>query len=756
MGLAQTVQTSTTITPTTKTPATQLEEVIVTASRRTSTVLTTSGGITAVTGADIQARGFVDFSSFAQTIAGLSFTTSGPGQTEYELRGVSSPGGNSPTVGFYLDDTPLTAAADSTSGKVVIDPSLYDISRVEVLRGPQGTLYGSSSMGGAIRIITNPPDPTAYAASADLKLSGMDGGGFNHTESAMANLPLIQDKVALRIVGTQDSASGWIDRIVLAPGAFPATGDLTRGDILGAPVAEDDHGVNATDDDTVRAALLLRPSQDLSITPSVFSQHVTQGGPSAFDTDPGTLAHYEPYDIAEPYSENVLLGALNIQYHLGGLDVSSNTADFSRKQTYVQDATEVLATGFGVSDPYFAGPVAFDAEDDTRQFSQELRVASSGETRLKWLIGIFYSDLESDSDSRSDVSGLVPLAGTANLYTRTEPYSIKQAALFGETSYQFTPQLKATVGLRGYYYDTRVVTTVSGVASTTGSDAESTSIAASQASGANPKFDVTYMPSGDLTLYATVAKGFRPGGGNQPVPNNPATAEGAACAADLAQLGLTGSPIQYGPDSLWSYELGEKARVFNRRVSVNASAYMIDWSGIQQGVSLNCGFGYTANAGDAKIYGAELELSAIIIEGLELRGSVGYIDAHLTQGDVAVGTVAGEPLQTVPTWTTNLVLSYTRPLGANLKLLSLIEYNYIGERANYAYLALTPTPAYELTNARLGVTNGRWTASLFANNLFNSHAELSFLAEQANYIPEYNRAITNPPLTAGVDFSVRY
>ena len=734
----------------------QLDDIIVTAQRRESTVLKTSGSITAISGDQIQARGFSEFSSIAATIPGLSSATSGPGQTEFNLRGVSSPGGNSATVGFYLDDTPLTAAANSNSGKVVVDPNLYDINRVEVLRGPQGTLYGSSSMGGTIRVLTNQPDAGKFDASAQVKLSGTKGGGFNHTENAMINIPIVTDRLALRIVGTEEVESGWIHRVVIAPGAFPDLINLVRGDVAAAPVAKDYDQSNQIRMQTIRGALRVEPVDGLTITPSILYQHLTQDGPSAFDTKPGTLAHYDVYDIPEPYSERFLLGTLNIEYHLGGVDFTSNTARFNRRQTLIQDTTEGLEYALGLPFPYLAGPVTFNARDDTKQFSQECRLASSGDTRFKWLVGAFYSNLQSQGNNVSIVPGLIPVVGTSNLFTRHQPYQIKQSALFGELSYKLTPSLKLTAGLRGYHYETNVTTVVSGVSSVTGGDSISTQFVNARNSGVNPKFVVTFTPSDQVTLYATAGKGFRPGGGNQAVPTNNATATGAQCAADLAALGLTKSPTEYGPDSLWSYELGGKTRLFNRRLSVNGAVYQIDWKGIQQGVSLSCGFGYTANAGQARIKGAELEISAVLVDGLRLDASAGYIDAKLIKGDIAVGTAAGQPIQTVPRWTGNIGLTYTRPLSRSLKMISHVEYLYTGPRVNGAYLSLTPTPAVELVNARIGVANDRWSLTAFVDNAFNKKAVFNYIAQQAISLPFYDRAATNQPLTAGLTIGLHY
>src|ERR1700733_11764470 len=189
-----------------------LEEIVVTAQKRESTVETTPISITALSGVDLQERGITDIQSVVQTVPGVSMRTSGPGQTELEMRGMTSSGGNSSTVGFYLDDTPLTAPASAQNGKVVIDPNLYDLNRVEVLRGPQGTLYGSGSMGGTIKLVPNAPNPNVFDASGEVIFGHTDDGGFNHGENGMINFPLINDTLAVRIVGSQEHVSGWINR----------------------------------------------------------------------------------------------------------------------------------------------------------------------------------------------------------------------------------------------------------------------------------------------------------------------------------------------------------------------------------------------------------------------------------------------------------------------------------------------------------------------------------------------------------------
>jgi len=232
-----------------------------------------------LTGANLRAGGVFSASELAQLIPGVSVKTSGPGQTEFELRGLTSTGGESPTVGFYLDETPLTPPAMAQNGKVVVDPNLYDLARIEVLRGPQGTLYGAGSMGGTIRLVTNQPNLHAFEASAEFIGSGTDRRRLQPYRSAMLNLPLARDVLALRVVGTDALTSGWIDRIVLNPFPLEVDNSTRRGDVTAAPVQQVFKGSNETHQQSVRAALTFAPSDRFSLTPSVMWQRTTQKRP---------------------------------------------------------------------------------------------------------------------------------------------------------------------------------------------------------------------------------------------------------------------------------------------------------------------------------------------------------------------------------------------------------------------------------------------------------------------------------------------
>ena len=312
--------------------STSLEEVVVTASKRVSTVQDTPISISAVSGDDLLARGVASLAALAQGTPGVSLKSEGPSQTEIEMRGMTSSGGNSATVGFYLDDIPLAGPASAQNGHVVIDPDLYDLNRIEILRGPQGTLFGSGSMGGTVRLITNQPNLSQFQSTAQSVLSGTDGGGFNHKDNLMVNLPLIDDTLALRVVGTEDYTSGWIDRIVADP--FPLVGGnpvgTVRGDVQDAPIEKQYPGSNAYQIYAARVTLLWKPTENLSVTPSFFHETSTQNGISAYDSAPGTEAHYQPFDIAEPLTDSLTAYSLNVNYSFPTFDLTSSTARWTR------------------------------------------------------------------------------------------------------------------------------------------------------------------------------------------------------------------------------------------------------------------------------------------------------------------------------------------------------------------------------------------------------------------------------------------
>jgi iron complex outermembrane recepter protein len=747
-----------------------LDEIVVTAEKHNSTVQKTPISMTAISGSQLQAQGITDIETLAQEVPGISMRTAGPGQTEYEMRGLSSAGGASPTVGFYLDETPMTAPAAAGNGKVVIDPDLFDLNRVEILRGPQGTLYGSGSMGGTIKLVTNAPQLNKYEGAIDASLSGTPGSGVNPGLSAMLNLPLVEDKVALRIVGTDKYTSGWIDRIVLNPFPIPtnqgcaptAFEGCNRGNIAGAPVQADYRGVNWERLTSVRGSLLITPVEDLSIQLGAFYQRIKQGGPNEYDASSGiapsapTLAHYEPYNLPEPFVDSYKLFSGTVTYDLPFATVTSATSYWSRSETQNQDYSQVLQNAFYLSQYY---PEIDKEIDSSRQFSEELRLASSGDGPFQWVGGAFYMSFKSIYDAAANNAQLCSLSTggcAANpqgiAFDAYDPYWTDEEALFGEASYKLTDTLKLTMGVRGFHFDNKGSFLVNGILTQTGNATQTSSVVRSHDSGYNPKVNLSYTPSNDLTVYATVAKGFRPGGVNEPVP----VSGPSSCLPGLLDRGLDQVPSSYGPDTVWNYELGEKAQLFGGRVTINSDFFYLQWKGVQLTSSLPCGYPYNSNAGDGVSYGPELEVAARLGAGFVLTLSGDYDHAELTQGSITSGYASGSPILNVPKYNASASLTYDYQISNLYALKARVSNALVGPLTDVAYY-VQKLPSYDLTDLRLSLLTGKWTGTLFVTNVTDRRAALTIdNTNQTFNSPDVTRVSTNQPRTIGIDLQFKF
>jgi len=805
----------------------QLQEVVITAEKRTSTVQTTAASITAVSSQEIADRGIVDFTSLAQSVPGISMRTSGPGQTEFEMRGLNSAGGNTSQVGFYLDETPLSSPAAAQLGKEEIDPTLYDLQRVEVLRGPQGTLYGSSSMGGTVKLVPNPPQLGTFAASGEIDGSYTgSGGSYNQKVNGMVNLP-IGDTIAVRIVGSELSDSGWIKRLVFQDGVPVDTGGYTPAaarppGFYTYPLAETIDGANTTTIDSTRISLLWKPMDNLSISPMVMYQLTRQGAPDAVDVNgdpthpsvPSTLAHWEIYDSAEPQQDQFTLGSLKIEYQAPGFTVTSATGNWARQTLVSQDSTEEnglpfqgccgpgsfsqydfaisaggVPLGMGPSGPAPNGPSVTE-KDSTRQFTEELRVTSTAPGPFQWILGYFYQDLFSEWDEWAIAPQATPIFGGPNLYVDYQPQTITQNAEFGEASWQFTSALKGTVGLRHYHYSLAQTNEEYGVFTELGNglgpaqQPPFNTAFSNRASGTDPKFDLSFQADPDVLLYATVAKGFRLGGVNQPIPvalppNPNAALTGNECGLQQkillipasqcfigAQQGLLlQAPASYASDSVWNYEIGEKSAWFDRRLIANVSAYYERWKDPQIATNL-AGFGLTANGGDARIYGLEAEFQALLTPEWTLGVNAGYTNAEFTEASSITGYPSGYNVPDIPDFTASVTLRWKHPLTGDLSLVGALEGNYVGTRTDAPYgqtisllninTFLIHLPAYGFVNARLGFAEDRWSASLYVNNLTNKQAILDPQPQIDLQSVAFVRYLVNRPITAGLDFTFKY
>jgi iron complex outermembrane recepter protein len=733
-----------------------LQEIIVTAEKRENSLQSTPISITAITGAALQYAGIANIA--ALTPPGVSFRSSGPGQTEIEMRGLNSAGGTSPTVGFYLDEVALTPPAASLNGKVVLDPNLFDLKQIEILRGPQGTLYGSGSMGGTVRLITNQPDLTHFSVNVQgIASDTADGGGFNRTGNIALNLPLLQDVLALRIVVGDTFQDGWIDRIVAQPfpletnPSCPGFYGCTRGNVRLAPVVADYRHSNAYEIKSARASVLYMPVDSLSIKPLVMAQETTARGPSQIDSDPGTNAHYQPFDVPEPLTDSFFLAGATLEYRLPEVTFTAVTADWHREQQQTQDFSEPMQDLFGFSaydiSAGGAGAANITATDKTSQLSQELRMTSTWAGPIQALVGAYFSRFYSEYDSNSQVPSLSSFFGTGNVNIVYFPTHLRQEALFGELSWRMMSSLTFTAGARYYTYKTTFINTQSGIA-TASLLTPQTLTGAASANGVNPKFNLAFTPTDAALLYATVAKGFRPGAGNVPVP----TSGGASCASSLAALGLANAPSQYAPDSVWSYEFGSKLQFLERRLTLDGAIYYENWSGVQQNLALSCGFDFTENAGDAHVYGGELEMQARVTDELAISLGGGYTRAAFTADDPATGAIQGQQLQNVPRFTETAAVTYRHSLNAATTLVASINDQFVDARHD----ALGSLPAYDVINAQVGTERGPWRVYLFGNNITDKRILVSDDNSLSLNIPSYNRISEGIPLTIGLNLSYKF
>jgi iron complex outermembrane receptor protein len=742
-----------------------LTEIVVTAEKRESTVLKTPISITAVSGADLSAAGIVNLSTIAAETPGVSIRSAGPGQNEIEMRGMTSNGGAAPTVGFYLDDVPLSPPAGANNGKVVIDPNLYDLDRVEMLRGPQGTLYGSGSMGGTVKLVTAQPQLDKFDGSVELTGSHTQGASDNGAVNFMLNLPIIDDAVALRLVGTSLHNSGWINRDVLGtnfpleqgfnPAAPPGTIiGLPRGNVLAVKTVSVYHDVNDEDLHSIRGALAIKISDSLSITPSVFYQRITQDGANTYDNPPGTspasLAHYQPVDTAEPFADEFTLASLVVKARFEGSELTSSTSVWNREEKQTQDLAEDFQAL--VQLPFFVYSPLKEI-DTSHQWSEEIRLASNGDGPLQWLVGGYYSQFHSNFQQNSVVDDWIPIVGSSNLITESQPQNIRQAAAFGNATYQISPLFKVTAGLRYYDYRSTMSVNDTGLFASGDPVAAFTIYDEQGASGVTPMASLSFTPNADLTVYTSAAKGFRPGGGNQYVPiSGPASCE--------SQTGPTGAPHTYGSDSVWSYELGEKARLLDGKVTVNSAVYYEKWSNIQVQVPLACGFFYTANAETAGIYGTELEVQAKVAGGLTVSANGGYTHATYSQDFAPYSADSpiyseGQRVPDVPLYTAGVAFSYDAPVFGGYALRARIDDNLVGPIVDYTF-GQNNLPGHSIADARLGLAKDRISAYVFVNNIADIRAALSDTNSLGANAAFLNRVATNQPRTIGLTLSYRY
>ncbi len=707
----------------------KLEEVVVTAMKRAADLQSVPLSITTLSAVQLEAKGVEQFFDYGTAIPNLSF---GIGASDGNLsgRGIALRGiEGSNTTGFYIDDTPVLET---------LDPHIVDIARIEVLRGPQGTLYGADSMGGTVRLLTEQPSFNALAGQVHVLGSGTDHGSFNQVVEGIVNVPLVPDALALRASAFYDFDDGYFDK-GLGPENVPPTSTLSH--------------VGSMKYYGAQISLRFEPASGLAVTPRIMYQRTSQdGSPYAYDTATN-LTQREVFNLNPGGTDKWYLASLTLNYNVPFGSFVSSSAYFDRKTFELEDDTDVTQFFLGTASP-IASPIT--REQDLRRFAQEIRFASSFKGALQLLAGGFYSDSTRPRDYEWTAPGLPAVISPSDLLlTFIDSRNAKEYALFGDASYEVLPTLKATVGLR-WFRDTATFNQFTNGLFFGGVPITYLAPSTSE-SGFTPKYLLEYKALPEVLLYASAAKGFREGGNNIALPPGPPP---AGCDQDLLNLGVTAAGVAtFKSDSLWNYEAGFKSSFADRRFTLNGAGFSIDWNKIQQAVHLPlCGYGYTGNAGRARSTGFELEFSGRLLRELTLGIGFGYVDAHITEQGPGTPQQAGSPVYEVPKVTAATNLEYERALTAGWAGFARADYAHIGSSysANNDVISPRYRSGYNLADLRLGGRNERYEVALFVKNLTNQHANLGDAILIGSEEPGHPRFVISTPRTIGVEGRMRF
>jgi iron complex outermembrane receptor protein len=688
--------------------ASMVEEVIVSATKRDESIMQVPVSMTAVTASDIERIGAKTLEELAKSVPGVVIRA-GPeaGDKTFVIRGISS----GPTVAVYLDDTPITVSGFTP------DLKLFDVAQVEFLRGPQGTLFGSSSMGGAIRYVA--PTPSFGAVTGMVKVEGaqIQDGGQDYEAQGVISGPIISDKLAFRASAFASHDGGYID---------------LRNEDTGAVIRDN---INTIDSYGGRLVLKALVGESFDATLSAIFQQQNSNQASAYYSirgmDVPVPMHESRVARTNVYRDDrTFMPNLTVNADLGFAKLTSSTSYFHRNRDAALDFSYYMQRAFELPNAVGRDLTVISLEDRTFQaWTQEVRLASQGDGPFEWIVGAFYSRINEQLERSlptnlgtivPDYAALLPLYDAAYLEKST------QKAVFGEISYTIAQKLKLTAGLRLSDLSRKTDLNLNGLFN--GGATKDTSVSAEKP--VTPKFSAQYTLSPDAMIYVSVAKGFREGGANNAIATNI-----PACVAALAALGLTEAPLSYDTDTVWSYEVGTKLQTSDRRFRFIGSVYRIDWDGIQQGVSLGggCGGGFVGNFGTARSKGFEVESSWRATDNLRLDLAVGYTDARLTEdlilgADPDTGPIlaapAGRRLSDVPEWTAMLAAQYQFQPLADWQAYLRGEVQYIsGSKQSLGTPSDDPrslnVPAFSLVNLRLGASQGPYEVSLFVNNLFD-------------------------------------
>lgn len=700
---------------------------------------------------------------------GVDYQVTGP-KNLLSIRGIYS-GGGAATSAIYIDDVPVQVRVGIVGLIGATLPAVFDLDRVEVLRGPQGTLFGSGAEGGAIRFITPEPSLTSYSGYSRADVGYTDHGALSYEAGAAYGGPIVPDELGFRVSAWHRRDGGYVDHDSAIPGGY------VYGDS------------NWQDSDVVRAALTIAPVGSLHITPSLYYQHLYFHDSSGFEPASGPQyndAFVQQWGSLNPTYSNVAGGefinpqlqhtpatdtfslpALKALLDLPGMELISNTGYLYRTSTSNEDFTTATPAAFGLPWPTVPQAADHNIINTTQNvLTEDLRLQSAGSgQRVDWTIGFSFVNSQ-EHNYNPEISPYFPvlMPGTMLLpgnlsYIGDERSTDKQYALYGQLTWHFSRQWSVVAGARASHdsddYSVFQNGPFFGPTSSYVSGKQSESVV-------DPKFGINYQLDDSNLLYASAAKGDRVGGVNAPFPLTP------SCLALLQGVGLNAFPPTFRGDSLWSYEIGAKNRLFDGHLVTQASAFYIDWSNVQQAVSLPpnlCPETFTGNLGKARSYGFDLELSAVA-GPLELGLAVGYTEAKNTEtiGTITQYVTDGQQINPYAApWTVVPSVQYSLALNDKKGYLRVDDEFHSKNNGTPAQqipnnVAYDPNfiqnPSTNVLNVHLGVEWRGWDASIYALNVANTHPRL--YSQELEVGQFLGPTWTVRPLTYGTRVSYRW
>jgi outer membrane receptor protein involved in Fe transport len=795
LALAHPGQAQTLSAPPSKDTTTSLPEVVVTANRSgAQTLQNVPMAVSVVNIAQADQAGLGNLSDLAKFAPSLSINESVPGVNKFDMLGLAtgayrtSDTSDRSLVAVYLDDTPISVQGQTP------DLRIYDLERVEILRGPQGTLYGDSSMAGTIRFVTAKPSSAKSFGSLEITGADTEHGADSYSVRGMFNVPIIKDELALRATVYDGEDGGYINNI----------GDHRKND------------ANLNRSLQGRAAVRWTPSSKLTVDVSATFE---QSHAAGLNTELSGLPAYTDFTNApEGTRDSFQLYQASVGYDLGFADLTSSTSYTWRRIGYQSDIGFTSAYFFendyglplsSTSFPLYNTPSAYDPvtaskippqiyliSNKIHDFMQEVRLVSKDNGPVKWSVGAFfnkqirhlYQDTPTpgfDTLSYQNYFGapyntpnglynskLVDDAFNANdVFSGLQDESDSQVALFTDDTWHVTKKLDLTAGLRYFDYHEQYYLFESGVYGVI-NHTPLTLNAKQSSNGLIPRFNAAYHATDDLLVYAEASKGYRDGGANQPVPVG-TSGVAQLCSTNLNSYGLTTAPLTFGPDHLWDYTVGEKAKLADGRVRLNVDAYYIDWQDVQTRLLLNCTYFFTENAGAVTSKGIEAETNIRLTHAFSLSASASYNNSRASGNIPTAGAFSGDQSPYSPNWIASVFMFYDRRVGQGMLHLQA-GYQFRAEEdttfdpystalTNGVLTRTGPNPSFAIippthnVSLSLAYDVGAYEIGVYGNHLIDGVkvTDINRATYYANYQPGNAETVARPR-TIGVRLKARF